>query len=114
MVQWSRETLENLVRQSGTNAAVKLDLAITYLQLGKLQASSGGGDPLPWTEAIASYDRGLLLLEPVLAREPGSRQAMLGKAHLLEARSEAEKALGRLEDSARDADLARQILVRNE
>lgn len=114
LVQWSRETLENLVRQSGTNAAVKLDLAITYLQLGKLQASSGGGDPLPWTEAIASYDRGLLLLEPVLAREPGSRQAMLGKAHLLEARSEAEKALGRLEDSARDADLARQILVRNE
>ena len=114
LVQWTRETLENLARQSGTNGAVRGDLANTYLQLGKLQASSGGAEPPQWTEAMASYDRGLLLLEPVLAKEPGSRQALLGRAHLLEARSEAEKALGRLQDSARDAGFAREILSRKE
>ena len=114
LVQWSRETLENLARQSGTNAAVKVDLANTYLQLGKLQASSIGVDSLHWTEAVASYDRGLLLLEPVLAREPASRQALLAKAHLLQARSESEKALGRPEASTRDSNLARDILTRHE
>ena len=114
LVQWSRETLENLARQSGSNAAVRADLANTYLQLGRLQANSGGADPPQWTEAVASYDHGLSLLEPVLAKEPASRPALVGRAHLLEARSEAERALGRLEDSARDANLAREILSRKE
>jgi len=113
LVQWSRETLENLARQSGTNTAVKLDLANTYLQLGKLQASSGSAGPPEWTESLASYGQGLLLLDAALAREPGNRQARLGKARLLEARGEAERALGRLKDSVRDANLAREILARD-
>ncbi len=114
LVKGSRETLEDLAQQSGTNAAMKLDLSNTYLKLGKLQASGAGAGGSEWADAIASYDRGLLLLEPAPMKGAGRRETLVVKARLLEARSEAEKALGRREESARDAALAREILAVNE
>jgi tRNA A-37 threonylcarbamoyl transferase component Bud32 len=109
LVRWSRETLDNLAKQSGSNAAVRIDLANTYLQLGRLQATEG--DPVPrWSDAILSFDRGLALLEPVLRAENRNRPARLARVNLLIARSQAEAAAGRMHDSARDAELARKLL----
>jgi len=88
LVQWSRETLESLARHSAGNPRVNVELAITYLRLGELQAA-GARDLAHWTAAIASFDQGLKLLPPVLGKEAADQQALLTRTKLLEGRSRA-------------------------
>ncbi len=108
LVRWSRETLEKLARQSSANSAEKLELANSYLQLGKLQAS-GEGNPNQMAESLASFEGGLKLLEPIAKSEPANPQVLLGMARLLEARGQAEQALGKIQESAQDLARARAL-----
>ena len=109
LLRWSREALDNLARQCGGNTALQADLADTYLQVGNLQAASAPTNPNWSAESIASFDKGLLLVDTILRREPGNHSALLTKARLLRGRSQVEEKVGRSEESARDARLAGEL-----
>jgi hypothetical protein len=103
LLRWSREALDNLARQCGGETALQADLADTYLRVGNLQAASAKANPNWSVESIASFDQGLLLVDAILRREPGNHQSLLTKVRLLGARSQVEEAMGRVQESARDA-----------
>jgi eukaryotic-like serine/threonine-protein kinase len=102
LVRWSRETLDRLAAQSGGDASFETDLAESYLKLGILES----GEPV---HAIESLDRGLVLADAALRRDPGNHNSMLVKARLLQSRSVAEEAVGKTLEAERDAVLARQL-----
>lgn len=110
LVQWSRETLDDLARQSGRDAALQAHLADTYLQVGTLQAAGSRENPARAAESIVSFDRGLMVADSVLARDSGDRQVLLTKARLLQARSRVQEALGRVLESSRDARAAGDLM----
>jgi len=110
LVQWSRETLDDLARQSETDLSLQADLAETYLRVGTIQSAGDRSNPARLLESIASLDRGLVIANRVLKNDPGNYQILLTKARLLEARSRVEGTMGRLQESARDSQAAAELV----
>lgn len=102
LVRWSRETLDQLAAQTGGDAALEADLAENYLKLGILQANAPA-------KAIEAFNHGLALSDDMLRRDPQDHTAILAKVRLLESRGNAEAALGRSTEAARDATVASQL-----
>jgi serine/threonine protein kinase len=83
LLDWSRETLDRLSQQSASDLTLRTDVAESYLKLGQLEAANCCRRPDQAADALACFDRGLALVEPVV----GNRTAQQMAQRLLQARS---------------------------
>ena len=109
LLEWSRQALNDLARQCGDDAALQIEVADTYLQVGNLLAAGGPVDAARSAEALSSFDHGLTLVDTILGRERANPVVCAMKVKLLEARSRLEQQLGHLPESVSDAQAAANL-----
>jgi tetratricopeptide (TPR) repeat protein len=88
LVATALEYLGALAAEAGTDMALRLELAQAYQKIGDIQGAPNQASMGQVDAAIASYSRSILLLEPVIAAEPGNLTArsLLAENHLRQSR----------------------------
>lgn len=94
LVQKALEYLGNLTRETGADDTLRRELAAGYIRVGHLQGNPNFANLGDAAGATASYNKAIALLDEILKRDPGNKQAASDMAGALEALADMQTIAG--------------------
>ena len=110
LVNWALDYLDSLSRQGMSDPGLPEELSEAYRRLADLQGNPYENNLGKPKEALATIDRGLQIIDPVLAADPHRRSALVRKARLLASKVEIQLSTGAMDQALADKRVALAIL----